>query len=136
MDLADLGIRTYISEPKRGRRNWTGKSQQRDAVYANRRRIRGNRGKSLLRRRGMMLERPFAHCYETGGMRRVYLRGRENILKRLLIHVGAFNLSLILRQGLGKGTPRGLQDLAMLHLKAIFALMKLLLIDQLAFLAY
>ena len=135
MDLADLGIRTYISEPKRGRRNWTGKIQQRDAVYANRRRIRGNRGKSLLRRRGMMLERPFAHCYETGGMRRVYLRGRENILKRLLIHVGAFNLSLILRQGLGKGTPRGLQDLAMLHLKAIFALMKLLLIDQLACLA-
>jgi transposase len=78
----------------------------------------------------MMLERPFAHCYETGGMRRVYLRGRENILKRLIIHVGAFNLSLVLRESLGKGTPRGLQDLATLHLNAIFGLLKLLSIDS------
>jgi transposase len=129
-DLAELGIRTYISEPKRGRRNWIGKSQERDAVYANRRRIRGNRGKSLLRRRGMMLERPFAHCYETGGMRRLHLRGRENILKRLLIHVGGFNLSLVLRQTIGKGTPRGLQDLVVLHLNIIFALLKLLLLHD------
>ena len=56
-----------------------------------------------------MLERSFAHAYETGGMRRVHLRGRENILKRVLIHVGGFNLSLVMRQLLGKGTPRGLQ---------------------------
>jgi transposase len=129
-DLAELGIRTYISEPKRGRRNWVGKSSQRNAVYANRRRIRGNRGKSLLARRGMMLERAFAHCYETGGMRRVHLRGHENILKRLLIHVGGFNLSLVLRLMIGKGTPRGLQDLAMFHLKAILGLLKLLLTDK------
>jgi transposase len=132
-DLADLGIRTYISEPKRGRRKWAGKDAERDAVYANRRRIRGNRGKHLLRRRGMILERPFAHCYETGGMRRVYLRGRENILKRLVIHVGAFNLSLVLRESLGRGTPRGLQDVAMLHLNAIFELLNLLRIDTGAF---
>ena len=59
-----------------------------------------------------MLERPFAHCYETGGMRRLHLRGRKNILKRLLIHVAGFNLSLVLRLMIGKGTPRGLQDLA------------------------
>jgi transposase len=128
-DLADLGIRTYISEPKRGRRNWTGKTAERDAVYGNRRRIRGDHGKALLRRRGEMLERPFAHCYETGAMRRLYLRGRENILKRLLIHIGAFNLSLVLRQSLGAGTPRALQDFATLHLKAIFALLRLLLAD-------
>lgn len=125
-DLAELGVRTYISEPKRGRRNWIGKEKERDAVYANRRRIRGNRGKRLLRRRGMMLERPFAHCYETGKMRRLHLRGRQNILKRLLIHVGAFNLSLVLRQSFGKGTPRGLQDLAALHLNAISVLIGLL----------
>ena len=56
-----------------------------------------DRGKSLLRRRGLMLERPFAHCYETGGMRRTHLRGRENILKRLLIHIAGFNLGLMLR---------------------------------------
>src|SRR3989442_11907282 len=73
--------------------------EERDAVYANRRRIQGERGKNLLRRRGLMLERPFAHCYETGRMRRVHLRGRENILKlkRLLIHVAGFNLTLVLR---------------------------------------
>ncbi len=49
---------------------------------------------------------------ETGGMRRTHLRGRENILKRVLIHVGGFNLSLVMRQLLGKGTPRGLQGLS------------------------
>ena len=74
-------------------------------MYGNRRRIRGEHGKGLLRRRGELLERSFAHAYETGGMRRVYLRGRDNVLKRVLIHVGALNLSLVMRQGLGKGTP-------------------------------
>ena len=62
-----------------------------------------------------MLERPFAHCYETGRMRRVHLRGREYILKRLLIHIAGFNLSLVLRLMTGKGTPRGLQDLAVAY---------------------
>jgi len=121
-DLQELGIRTYISEPKRGRRNWTDKATERDAVYANRRRIRGQRGNQLLRQRGLMLERPFAHCYETGGMRRLHLRGRDNILKRLLVHVAGFNLSLILRLMIGKGTPRGLQDLAMVYFIVMFAL--------------
>jgi transposase len=120
--LKELGIRSYVSEPKRGTRNWIGKQAERDAVYANRRRIRGDRGKALLRRRGLMLERPFAHCYETGGMRRVHLRGRENILKRLLIHVGGYNLSLVLRLLLGKGTPRGLKDLAFAYFIVILAL--------------
>ena len=123
IDLKDFGIRSYVSEPNRGRRNWTGKPAERDAVYANRRRIRGDRGKALMKRRGLMLERPFAHCYETGGMRRLHLRGRENILKRLLIHIGAFNLSLVLRQKFGKGTPRGLQDLLTFQ----FALLSLLI---------
>jgi transposase len=112
IDLKEFEIRSYVSEPNRGRRNWIGKEEERAVVYANRRRIRGERGKRLLRRRGLMLERPFAHCYETGGMRRVHLRGRENILKRLLIHVAGFNLSLVLRLMIGKGTPRGLQDFA------------------------
>jgi transposase len=78
-------------------------------VYGNRRRISGEHGKELLRRRGELLERSFTHAYETGGLRRVHLRGRENILKRVLIHMGGFNLSLVMRQLLGKGTPRGLQ---------------------------
>ena len=100
-------VRSYIPEKQqKGRRNWQGKGEEQQAVYANRRRVRGSHGKSLLRRRGELVERSFAHCYDTGGMRRTHLRGHKNILKRQLIHVGAFNLSLILRQLLGAGTPR------------------------------
>lgn len=105
----ELGTRTYVSEPDRGRRNWTGKANAKKAVYANRRRIRGRRGQALLRQRGEKLERSFAHCYETGGMRRLHLRGRENILKRLLIHVAGFNLGLLMRKLYSVGKPRVLQ---------------------------
>jgi len=105
------GVRSYIPEKKqKGQRNWAGKQAEQQAVYANRRRVRGEYGKSLLRRRGELVERSFAHCYETGGMRRCHLRGQENILKRQLIHVGAFNLSLILRKLLSAGTPRELKN--------------------------
>jgi len=107
--LAKAEVRTYISEPQRGRRRWEGKAEAQEAVYGNRRRIGGERGKELLRKRGEFLERSFAHAYETGGMRRLHLRGRENILKRILIHLGGFNLSLVMRELLGKGTPRGCQ---------------------------
>ena len=110
--LAEVGIRSYVSEPARGRRNWRGKHAARDAVYANRRRIRGARGKRLLRRRGERLERPNAHLYETGGMRRVHLRGHRNILKRLLLQVCGLNLGLLLRRLTGVGTPRSLQGRA------------------------
>jgi len=120
--LADAEVRAYISEPDRGQRNWKGKPEAQAAVYSNRRRIRGEHGKELLRRRGELVERSFAHAYETGGMRRVHLRGRENILKRVLIHLGGFNLSLVMRQLLGKGTPRGLQGLSA---DALLALLRL-----------
>src|SRR5215203_143024 len=109
VDLAALGRRTYIAEPNRGRRAWKKKAAARDAVYANRRRIRGARGHALQRRRSERLERPNAHLYETGGMRRTHLRGHTNILKRLLVHVGGFNLGLFMRTRLGVGTPRSLQ---------------------------
>jgi transposase len=108
-DLVTLEIRTYISEPDRGPQLWTDQEAQRDAVYANRRRIRGNRGKRLLRRRGELLERPCAHLYETGRLRRAHVRGHENVLKRLLVHAGAFNLGLWMRTLFGVGTPRSLQ---------------------------
>lgn len=111
VDLREIGVRSYIPEPKRKHRHWQGKTGEQAAVYANRRRIRGVRGKQLLRRRGERVERSFAHVYDTGGMRRTHLRGHQNILKRLLIHVAAFNLSLILRQEVGVGTPRSFQDL-------------------------
>ena len=108
-DLAALDLRSYIAEPDRGRRNWTKNAVARDAVYANRRRIRGTRGVALLRRRSEHLERPNAHLYDTGGMRRTHLRGHANILKRLLVHTGAFNVGLLMRTLIGVGTPRGLQ---------------------------
>lgn len=109
MDLKEMGIRSYTSEPDRGRRNWEDKEDARDAVYANRRRIKGERGRRLLRQRGERVERSFAHTYETGHMRRTHLRGHENILKRLLIHVAGFNLGLLMRRLFGVGTPRSLQ---------------------------
>jgi transposase len=111
--VKELEVRTYIPEKKQaGKRHWKGKQGQQQAVYQNRQRVRRDYGKSLLRRRGELVERSFAHCYETGGMRRCTLHGRRNILKRLLIHVGAFNLSLVLRKMLGSGKPRELKNRA------------------------
>ena len=118
VDLAALDLRTYIAEPQRGRRRWTRTTTARDAVYANRRRIRRARGRALQRQRSERLERPNAHLYETGGMRRTHLRGHPNILKRLLVHTGAFNLGLLMRTLIGVGTPRGLQG----RMAAVWAL--------------
>ena len=111
LDLADFGIRSYISEPERGKRNWKNNREEQLPTYANRSRIRGDHGKALLKKRGELVERSFAHCYETGAMRRLFLRQRENIAKRILVHVAGFNLSLIMRKIFGRGTPRGLGDL-------------------------
>jgi transposase len=100
-------VRSYIPErQQKGRRKWEGKAGQQQAVYANRRRVQGNYGKRLLRRRGELVERSFAHCYDTGGIRRTHLRKHSNILKRQLTHGAGFNLSLIFRKLLGAGTPR------------------------------
>ena len=123
-EMKAAGVRTYIPEKKQaGKRHWVGKEEQRDAVYANRQRLQRAKGKQLLRKRGELIERTFAHCYETGGMRRTHLRKHNNILKRLLIHVAGMNLGLLLRSVYGIGTPRGLQDLSeTLHF--LIALMK------------
>jgi hypothetical protein len=111
--VGESEVLSYIPARKQaGKRNWKGKQREQQAVEANQSRVTGDYGKQLLRRRGEFVERSFAHCYETGGMRRCTLRGRENILKRLLIHVGAFNLSLVLRNMLGAGTPRELKNRA------------------------
>jgi transposase len=105
--LESYEVKSYIPEKQQsGNRYWEGKAEEQEEVYRNRRRVQGEHGKKLLRRRGELVKRSFAHCYETGGMRRTHLRGHENILKRQLIHVGAFNLSLILRVLLGSGKPR------------------------------
>ncbi len=109
--LKSAQIRSYLSEPDRGRRQWKKDPAAPAAVYANRRRIRGARGQALQRRRAEYTERSFAHTYESGGMRRTHLRGHEKIYKRLCIHGGAFNLGLVMRKRTGKGTPRGLHGL-------------------------
>jgi transposase len=108
-DLHAVDCRSYIPEPARGRRNWEGKEDEQKQVYANRRRVEGQRSKRLQRKRSELTERSMAHMYETGGMRRVHLKGRDNILKRLLVHAGGFNLALIMRKLVGIGKPRQLQ---------------------------
>lgn len=106
----EFEVRSYIAEPDRGRRKWADKQEEQAAVYANRQRIGGHRGKHLLRRRGELVERTFAHAYETGALRRLYVRGKQNVQKRLLLQAAACNLALLLRKMLGAGTPRALQD--------------------------
>jgi transposase len=112
IDLHQAGVRSYIPEPDRGKRDWDGKQLERDRVYANRRRTKGERGKALQRQRSELVERSFAHMYETGGMRRTHLRGRNNILKRLLFHAVAFNVALLVRKQHGIGKPRTLQGVS------------------------
>jgi transposase len=123
-DLEQQGKRSYVSEPDRGRRRWDGKPEEQQAVYANRRRVRGERGKRLLRSRGELLERPFAHYLEAGGMRRTHLRGHAKIMKRLLIHVAGFNLGLLMRSLVGWGTPKQYAEAAAALLRSLWRLVE------------
>ena len=104
--------RSYIPEPDlKHDRVWTDKPPaQKAAVYANRRRTRGERGKKLQRLRSERLERSFAHVCETGGARRTWLTGIENVRKRYLISAAAHNLGVLMRSLFQMGTPRGLQE--------------------------
>jgi transposase len=112
MGLHEQAVRSFVSEPDRGRRRWNGNEEAQARVYANRRRLRGKRSKHLHRKRSELGERSFAHMYETGGMRHIYLRGSRNVEKRLLIHGAGFNLSIVMRKRYRVGKPRGLQGLS------------------------
>jgi transposase len=105
------GVRPYIAEPARkGRRRWANKpAGQQAAVYGNRRRIRGKRGRRLGRLRSERGERPFAHICETGGGRRAWLHGVVDVSKSYLARVAAHNLGFIMLVLFGVGTPRSLQ---------------------------
>ena len=116
-------MRSYVSEPERGRRKWRGKQAEQEATYANRRRVRGERGKQLLRQRGEKLERPFAHQFETGAMRRLRVRGLDEVKKKLLLQAAACNLALLLRTKHGAGTPRRLAEAAKTLCAAILGLL-------------
>jgi transposase len=123
VELTELGVRTYIAEPDRGPRNWVGKEAAKKAVYANRRRIKGSRGKRLQRQRGERIERNFAHQFDTGGLDRLYVRGVENVHKKLLTQAAACNLALLMRSLYGAGKPRAAQDRT---IEAIFAVLAFL----------
>jgi transposase len=122
--LSELEVRTYIAEPERGGRNWEGKQAEQHAVYGNRRRIRGKRGKRLQRQRGERIERNFAHQFDTGGMDRLYVRGLESVHKKLLIQAAACNLALLMRSMYGAGKPRAAHDRMVEAIFANLALIK------------
>ena len=105
----DGGVwKTRIAEPEpaRGYLRWHGDEAAQRAVYANRARSKSGIGRETMRRRGELVERSFAHILDRGGMRRAWLRGRENVHKRYLIHVAGFNLGVLMRALYGQGTPR------------------------------
>jgi transposase len=124
--LSELGVRTYIAEPDRGRRNWEGKQAEKEAVYGNRRRIRGERGKRMQRQRGEKIERNFAHQFDTGGMDRLYVRGIDNVHKKLLVQAAACNLALLMRSMYGAGKPRAAHDQSVEAICGILALIRVL----------
>jgi len=109
VELVKRGIRSYVPEPERGKRKWSGKAAEQRSVYANRRRVRAERSKRLQKLRGELCERSFAHCYETGALRRLYVRGTDNVRKRVLVQAAAFNIGLLLRNLSGWGKPRQAQ---------------------------
>jgi transposase len=123
--LKEMGVRSYVAEPDRGSRNWEGKEAAKAAVYANRRRIQGERGKRLQRQRGERIERNFAHQFDTGGLDRLYVRGIENVHKKFLIQAAACNLALLLRSRYGAGKPKAAYDRTV---EAIFVILALIML--------
>jgi transposase len=106
----DLDTRTYIPEPEgRQYKSADHPEDHRRAAKANRRRMRGDRGKRLQKRRSELAERSFAHVCETGGARRTWLRGKAKINKRYLVQAAGYNLNLLMRTLFGVGKPRVLQ---------------------------
>jgi len=107
MDLDDGPWKTRIAEPKqKGFARWHGDEAARRAVINNRARLLSGVAKAAFRLRAEIVERSFAHILDRGGLRRTWLRGRENVHKRYLLHVAGHNLSLLMRQIIGAGTPR------------------------------
>jgi transposase len=120
-DLDGGAWKTRIAEPKQpGFARWRGDGKARAAVYANRTRLGSRVGKQAMRRRAEIVERSFAHNLDRGGMRRTWLRGRENIHKRYLVHVAGHNLGILMRLLIGAGTPREAADRAFAYLLFVY----------------
>jgi transposase len=122
--MVELEVRSYVAEPDRGPRKWDGKEAEKAAVYGNRRRIKGDRGKRMQRQRGERIERNFAHQFDTGGLDRLWVRGLKNVHKKFLIQAAACNLALLLRSTYGSGKPKAAHDRAAEVILMIFAVMK------------
>jgi transposase len=116
-DLEDGTWKSRIAEKKvSGVHRWRGDHAARRAVYNNRARLRSGAAKEAFKLRAELVERSFALTLDRGGMRRAWLRGRENLHKRYLVHVAGYNLGLIMRHLVGAGTPRQLVARASAHL--------------------
>src|SRR3954451_22978195 len=106
-DLEDGAWKSRIAEKKAaGVSRWHGDVEARRAVYNNRARLRSGVAKEAFKVRAERVERSFALVLDRGGMRRAWLRGRENLKKRYLVHVAGYNLGLVMRLLVGGGTPR------------------------------
>ena len=117
----NVAVRTYIPERKQQSRCWTDKPASYEASFrANRRRVRGDKGKALNRQRSEKCERTFAHVCETGGGRRSWLRGLLNVTKSHVLKCAAFNLGLLLRKLFGLSKPRSLGAAVAAALRAWF----------------
>jgi len=120
-DLDGGAWKTRIAEPKQpGFSRWHGDDKARAAVYANRTRLGSEVGKEAMRRRAEIVERSFAHNLDRGGMRRTWLRGRENVHKRYLVHVAGHNLGILMRLLIGAGTPREAAASALTYLLFVY----------------
>jgi transposase len=119
-DLEDGPWKSRIAEKKAaGVSRWRGDEEARRAVYNNRARLRSAVAKEAFKLRAELALRSFALILDRGGMRRAWLRGRENLRKRYLVHVAGYNLGLIMRLLVGAGTPREFLARASAHLLAL-----------------
>ncbi len=120
--LEDGAWKSRIAEKKAaGVSRWHGDDEARRAVYNNRARLRSGAAKEAFKLRAELCERGFALVLDRGGMRRAWLRGRENLHKRYLVHVAGYNLGLVMRLLVGAGTPREFLARASAHLLALAA---------------
>jgi transposase len=127
-ECQEMGVRTYLSEkkPSGGRKTfkWKDKDLEPERRFRNnRRRVRSEKGKQLMKKRGELVERSFAHVCETGGGRRTWLRGLAKVQLRHLLLSMAFNLGVMMRKLFKMGTPRGLQGRLVLLFTAWHRLM-------------
>ena len=121
-----MGVQNVHRGTGAGAAQLKGKAAEKKAVYANRRRVGGERGKRLQRQRGERVERNFAHQFDTGGLDRLYVRGLENVHKKLLLQAAACNLALLMRTFYGAGKPRAAHDRMTEAIFAILAFMQAL----------